>query len=300
MISLSTFRPSNWPLAGVFLALGLFVNCGGSGSKAAPVPPVPAPVITTQPQSVMVNDGKMVTLSVVATGSDLTYSWRKDASPIPDLSSAATYAFTATSADDGARYSVEVSNAGGRVVSQEAVLTVSANFTDLIQNGSFENLATDGNADAWTFSDAKMTIQYSAFSLSPIPGGGAYVLANGAWGEVKTDAVYQTVAIPALATQANLTFKLTILNTTTWTTAPGSPVNTCQVKIQDASGKDLQTLVTKTDNDVSADGSIVWNAESFDLSAYKGQTIRIAFTSNQTDAAKDTAFVTDLVSLLVK
>lgn len=300
-MSLSTQRPSTWTLPGAFLALGLLIHCGGHGSKTDPAVTVPAPVITTQPHGVTVEDGRMVTLWVAATGSDLTYTWRKDATPIPGLSSAAVYTFKATAADQGARYSVEVSNPGGRVVSQEALLTVGAISTDLVQNGSFENLGADGNAMAWTFSDTNMTVPYAALSMTPIPGGGTSILANGGWGDVKTDTVYQTLAIPAQATQATLAFKLGILNATAWTTTPGSPVNTFQVKLQDESGKDLQTLLTRTDNDQSVvNGQFVWNTESFDLLAYKGQTIRIVFTSTQTQAAKDSVFTTDLVSLLVK
>jgi hypothetical protein len=77
-------------------------------------------------------------------------------------------------------------------------------------------------------------------------------------------------------------------------------VNNFQVKLQDDSGTDLQTLLAKTDNDANVGETLAWNSERFDLSAFKGRTLRIVFASTQTDAAKDTAFVTDLVSLLVK
>jgi hypothetical protein len=288
------------PWLSLALGLGLLVHCGGSGSKKDPLPPVPAPTIQTQPQSLTADEGKMVTLSVVATGPDLTYTWRRNAVAIPGLSSATEYAFRVGASDNGSRYSVEISNAGGRVVSEEALLTVGAARVDLIQNGSFENLDANGSASSWTFSDSNMTVKYSTLSLAPIPGGGAYVLANGGWGALKSDSVFQTLTIPAQATEATLTFKLVILNTTSWTSTQGSPVNNFQVKLQDDSGTDLQTLLAKTDNDANVGETLAWNSERFDLSAFKGRTLRIVFASTQTDAAKDTAFVTDLVSLLVK
>ena len=303
MVSQSTFRPLNGLVRGALVLVGLAiaVNCGGGSSSpaAAPAPTVPAPGITTHPQSQTASEGHYVSLSVVATGTDLAYTWRKNGTAIAGLSSAAFYSFQAAMVDDGAHYSVVVKNAGGTVISQDAVLTVRNAAGDLIQNGSFETLAANGNATSWTFSDANMTIPYAQFSIQPPTSGGTHFLANGMWAGIKNDSAHQTVTIPANATQATLAFKLGIGNMFTFT--PGVTVNTYTVKIKDNAGADLETLVAKTDNDENVSyGQPVFTSMSFDLIAYKGRTIRIAFESIQSDAAKDTLFCTDLVTLNVQ
>ena len=305
MVSRWNVRSLRAGLLGALPVLGLAfaVACSGSSSSstpATPAPTVPAPVITTQPLSHTATDGHFVSLSVVATGTDLTYTWRKNASPISGLSSASFYTFKAALADDGAHYSVVVTNPGGSVISQDAVLTVGAAAQELIQNGSFEFLGSNGNASTWVFSDTQMTIKYATFQMTPPLNAGTYFLANSYWSAVKNDQAYQTVTIPANATQANLVFKNAIANVD-FTSTPGAAVNTWTVKIQDNAGADLATLLSQTDLDSNvASGQPVWTSRSYDLLAYKGQTIRIAFGSSQTDAAKNTLFGTDLVSLNVK
>lgn len=302
MIALSKIRPLNGFVRRALAVAGLVfaVGCGGSTPPPAPPPTVSAPVITTHPQSHTATADQYVSLSVVATGTGLTYKWQRNGVAISGLSSATFYTFKAALKDNGAHYAVEVSNAGGSVTSLDAVLTVAAAFNELIVNGSFEFLASDGNASSWTFSDTKMTIKYSDFSMTPPQGAGAYFLVNGYWGEVKSDQVSQKLTIPAGATQATLSFKNAVGNADFAATA-GAPVNTWTVKIKDSAGADLATLLTQTDNDeLLADKQPVWTSRSYDLLAYKGQTIQLAFGSAQTDKAKNTLFGTDLVSLNVK
>lgn|GEM_PF-2619000 len=302
MVSLTNFRTLNGSVRSIVAVLGLAftVACGGlGGDMKAPAPTVPAPVILTQPQSMTIEAGKSTSLSVVASGEKLTYTWRKNSVPIAELSSAPIYSFQVTPEDDGAVFTVLVSNPGGSVMSQEAVLTVAQPFQEIIKNGSFETLGANGNAASWTFSDSNMTPKYTDIGLTPPSSAGAMFAVNGYWGEIKNDGYYQTITIPGNASQANLTFLMVVANL--FEATPGSPVNTQTVKIQDNDGVDLQTLMTKTDQDSNVDANgPVWSSVSFDLMAYKGQTIRIAFESSQTDASKNTLFGTDLVSLQVK
>ena len=298
----SDFRTLNGMLRGAAAVLGLAitVGCGGlGGGTGAQVAPVAAPVIVTDLHSTTVEAGHYASLSVVATGEKLTYTWRKNGLPIAQLSSASIYTFQVAQEDDGAVYSVVVSNPGGSVTSQAAMLTVATPTSDLITNGSFESLGGDGNAAFWTFSDTSMTIGYADFGLTPPPTAGARFMVNGYWGAIKNDSVYQAVTIPAGATEANLTFVMTVANL--FAATPGSPVNTYTVKVKSAAGADLATLMTRTDNDENVQGGQpTWSSMNFDLLAYKGQTIRIVFESAQTDAAKNTLFGTDLVSIKTK
>lgn len=94
--------------------------CGGGGGSEA----VPAPVLATQPQAVTLNDGGTATFSAAATGSGLTYEWRKNGVPIAGATGTSYTTQPLTLADTGALYTVVVSNSGGSVASQGARVTV--------------------------------------------------------------------------------------------------------------------------------------------------------------------------------
>ncbi|GLH72763.1 hypothetical protein GETHLI_12650 [Geothrix limicola] len=82
-----------------------------------------APSISTQPQSVTVEVGQPASFSVVADGGVLNYQWMKNGVAIPGAN-APTYSTPPTvDADNGATYSVVVSNSAGSVTSNNAVLT---------------------------------------------------------------------------------------------------------------------------------------------------------------------------------
>ena len=82
------------------------------------------PEITTQPVGVSVRVGSAITLSVTATGGNLTYVWRKDGVAITNATSA-SYSKTAALTDAGS-YTVVVTNSAGSVTSNTATVTVTA------------------------------------------------------------------------------------------------------------------------------------------------------------------------------
>ncbi len=87
---------------------------------------LPPPTITTSPTSQTVAVGATATFSVTATGSSLSYQWRRNDQPIAGAN-AATFTTAATvAADDGAVFSVDVGNGAGFVTSGAATLTVQA------------------------------------------------------------------------------------------------------------------------------------------------------------------------------
>lgn len=109
-----------------------------SSEATLSVSPLPiAPAITTQPASASVNVGASATFSVVATGSaPLAYQWRRDGNAIAGAT-AASYTTPATVAgDDGAAFSVVVSNGAGSVTSGNAVLTTLAVWTGIREDGA--------------------------------------------------------------------------------------------------------------------------------------------------------------------
>lgn len=90
-------------------------------------PPNTAPAITTQPQNVTVAAGQPAQFSVAASGSTpMTFNWRRDGLAIAGATSSTLTLTTTTAGDNGARFSVVVSNAVGSSISADAILTVTS------------------------------------------------------------------------------------------------------------------------------------------------------------------------------
>jgi len=158
--------------AAVFVAGG----CGGGGSSSPPPPPPPvAPAITAQPQSQTVTAPATVMFSVTATGTaPLSYQWSKNGTAIGGATSASYTTPATTSVDDGASFTVVITNAAGSVTSNAAGLTVNvvlqsitispANYT--IQLGFALKLTVRG-----TYNDGEIKdVTQSVLWMSTNPG----------------------------------------------------------------------------------------------------------------------------------
>lgn len=88
----------------------------------------PATAITTQPTAQTVCAGANASFTVAATGTGLTYQWRKDGTAITGATSA-TYTITAATAANAGSYTVVVTGTCGNVTSNAATLTVNAATT---------------------------------------------------------------------------------------------------------------------------------------------------------------------------
>jgi len=104
-------------------------------------------------------------------------------------------------------------------------------------------------------------------------------------------ALYQSTAIPANASLVTLSFALHV---ETKETSTGVARDTFAVQIRNSSGAILKTLATYS-NLSAATGYKVY---SFDLAAYKGQTIQLYFLGAE-DGALSTGFILDKVNLMV-
>jgi hypothetical protein len=101
---------------------GVIGSAGGVGG-GNPV----APSLTAQPGSVTVTAGQTATFSVSATGSaPISYQWRKNTVSISGANAASYTTPATTSADNGAKFDVVVSNTAGSMTSSQATLTVSS------------------------------------------------------------------------------------------------------------------------------------------------------------------------------
>ena len=188
------------------LALQLLAACSSGGSNnpatAAVTTAAVAPSITAQPQNAAVVAGQAATIPVAAAGTaPLQYQWRMGGNAIA-AATAASYTTAATStAQNGAMFSVVVTNSAGTVTSNSAVLSVNSQLTitaSSLPNGTVQSpysatlQATGGQTPyAWavqsgqlpaglalsgttgTISGTPTTVGSASFTLSVKDAGGA-------------------------------------------------------------------------------------------------------------------------------
>lgn len=151
-----------------------------------------------------------------------------------------------------------------------------------IVNGGFES-----GSSSWTTSSGVITNDSS------------YAAKTGTWkawlngyGSAHTDSAWQSVAIPSAATNATLTFWLRVDSDETSTT---SAYDTLKIQVRNGNNVVLSTLATYS----NLNKGTSYVQRSFDLTAYKGQTIRVYFQGTE-GAQVQTSFLIDDVSLKTK
>ena len=100
------------------------------------------------------------------------------------------------------------------------------------------------------------------------------------------------MTVPSTATTATLTFWLHIDTAETTTT---TAFDTLQVQVRNSSGAVLATLATYS----NLSKNTGYAQKSFDLSAYKGQTIQVYLVGSE-DSSAQTSFVVDDFALNVQ
>src|SRR6266478_1162499 len=102
-------------------------GCVGTTTSRGATPPATLPSITTQPASQTVTAGQTAAFTVAATGTaPLTYQWKKNGTAVSGATSSSYTTPATTSSDNGAQFTVVVSNSAGSITSNAATLTVSA------------------------------------------------------------------------------------------------------------------------------------------------------------------------------
>jgi Immunoglobulin domain len=125
-----------------------------------------APSITTQPVSLTVTAGQTATFSVAASGTaPLSYQWQKNGTAMSGATSSSYTTPATTNSDNGAQFTVIVSNASGSATSNAATLTVSNGSTATDCTLFASPSGNDGNSG--TSSSAPKTFNGAASASQP-------------------------------------------------------------------------------------------------------------------------------------
>ncbi len=153
--------------------------------------------------------------------------------------------------------------------------------TSLIQDPSFED-----QSQGWTATSDVITKDPRERAKT-----GKWKAWLGGHGKPSTDSLDQQISVPATATTVTLSFFLHISTDEESTNA----FDTLKVQIKNAQGHTLKTLATYSNLDARRRFSL----KTFDLSAYRGKTIRVYFASKE-DKGSMTSFVIDDVNVVAE
>jgi subtilisin family serine protease len=147
--------------------------------------------------------------------------------------------------------------------------------TELLLNRGFES----GNV-TWVATAGVITN-----STGQTPRTGSWYAWLDGYGTTHTDTLYQQITVPSSATTVTLSFWLKITTAETTTT---TAFDTLRVQIRNSSNTVLTTLATYS----NLNKTTGYVQKTFDLTSFKGQTIRIYFLGTE-DSSLQTSFVID-------
>lgn len=167
----------------------------------------------------------------------------------------------------------------------QAVEIASGLTTQILGNGGFENGVA--NPAPWV-----ATAGVIDNSSGEAPHAGTWKAWACGYGTTHTDSFYQDVTIPPTATSATLSFWLHIDTAETTTT---TAFDTLKVQIRNTSNALLSTLAVYS----NLNAGVGFTQKSFDITSYRGQTIRIYFLAIE-DSSRQTSFVIDDVTVTIR
>jgi hypothetical protein len=204
------------------------------------------------------------TLSASGLPSGVTAAFSTNpVTPPANGSATSTLTFTASSTATTGTSTVTITGTSGSIVNTTTIaLTVTAPSTQLIVNGGFET----GTLANWTTGGV-----FSPFIETTQKHSGTYAaqLSASSGSEPNGDSsIYQTITIPSTATKATLTFYYWPSTTDTIT------YDWQEAQVQNTSGTTLAQIMKVCSN------AMAWTTVTYDLTSYKGQTIRIYFNDH--------------------
>jgi hypothetical protein len=224
------------------------------------------------------------TLSVSGLPSGVTAAFSTNpVTPPANGNATSTLTFTASSTATTGTSTVTVTGTSGTTTHTATIaLTVTPPSTQLIQNGGFET----GTLASWITGGAALptisTVQKHSGSYSALDGASSGSEPNG------NDFLYQAITIPSTATKATLTFYYWPATTDTIT------YDWQEAQVQNSSGALLAQIMKVCSN------ARAWTQVTYDLTSYKGQTIRIYFNDHQDGYGDLTYMYIDDVSVTVQ
>ena len=249
------------------------------------------PADTTPPTVSASTSGSSGTITLSATASDnvgVSYVDFLVDGVLKGGDATAPYAMTldSTTLTDGSHtLTAKAFDAAGNNATSAAVSFTVSNTAPLVErivNGGFES----GKIN-WTASNGVVTKNAT------------YAAKTGVWkawlnglGSANTEFVWQSVAIPATASSATLGFWLRVASSETTTTIA---YDTFKVQLRNSSNQVVATLGTFSNLNKGS----VYVLRSFDVAAYKGQTLRVYFEGIEGSQVA-TSFLIDDVSLITR
>lgn len=243
---------------------------------------------TIPPSVVASESGSSGTVTLVASASDNVGVARVEFwvdGTLKGSDTTAPYSMTldSTTLPDGSHSLVaKAYDAAGNAASSNAVAFSIGNGStpvERIVNGGFESGSSN-----WTASSGVVTND-STYAAH----GGTWKAWLDGYGSAHTDSAFQTVAIPASASSATLAFWLRVDSGETTTT---TAYDTLKVQLRSTANAVLTTLATYSN--LNKGSSYV--QRTFDVGAWKGQTVRVYFEGVEGSQVA-TSFIVDDVSL---
>jgi hypothetical protein len=274
----------------------------GSAMGVGTPPPANDFSISASPSSLNIVAGNSATSTIstaTTSGSAQTVSLSASATPAGVTASispssvtsggSATLTVSTTTAAAAGTFTLTVTGtaaSGAHTTSVSVTITAPAGScattTQLFANPGFES----GNT-GWTSTPAVIDGSTSGSA----PRTGSFKAWLDGYGTTHTDDLYQTVTIPSGACSARLTFWLKI---TTAETTSSIAYDKLTVTVRNTAGTVLSTLATYS----NLNRTSVYVQQPFDLTSFKGQTVRIQFHGTE-DVSLQTSFFIDDTSLNV-
>ncbi|MBN1982146.1 MAG: immunoglobulin domain-containing protein [Chitinivibrionales bacterium] len=229
------------------------------------VDPQLKPQIMADPRDIEVNEGSEAVFSVIATGKDLRYQWRRNSSDIAGATEPG-FRMIAKKEDTGGKFKCVVSNSAGSVESKEAVLTVKS---------------ADQPAKPQIVTDPKdVEVTEGAEALFSVVAAGRDLKYQ--WKKNNTDiggAVEPTYKLIAKKEDNNAKFRCAVTNT-------AGMVESKEVSLKVAEKIDKPTIVKHpTDVEVFKGEQATFSVEA------TGTNLRYQWKRNGSDLSSDTATV---------
>ena len=241
----------------------------------------PQCTLAASPASLVLGSSAILTASCSPAAT--SFAWAAATGLLPGSGNTATVTPTTAGTFTYAVTGSNTAGAGNLASVSVIVSNAPSPSTNLLSNPGFESGAT-----AWTQVSSGGHALISNEASIPAHSGTYYATLGGY--NSATDTIEQSVRIPANVKTANVNFWYWI---STSETSASTAYDFLKLELYSTAGLKLATLSTLSNLNTSSG----WvKSATFDVSAYKGQSIRLRFTAT-TDASNSSRFLVDDVSL---